>query len=171
MKSVAVLTFVHWANPSFWYLIWIDAILEEPPLVTTRNAALGPGALFSGLLYTDKIYGILHCRLFNFQDKKRWATATIIRIRSILKFYCCLWYLNALIETIKQQDGWKTQDGTRTKKCHARPGMHRLTRPIFVILPSWVSQPSCCIRSLMWTRWSWEGAKERFPQVGVRRHG
>ena len=130
MKSVAVLTFVHWANPSFWYLIWIDAILEEPPLVTTRNAALGPGALFSGLLYTDKIYGILHCQLFNFQDKKRWATATIIRIRSILKFYCCLWHLNALIETIKQQDGWKTQDGTRTKKCHARPGMHRPTRPI-----------------------------------------
>ena len=28
---------------------------------------------------------------------------------------------------LKQQDGWKTQDGGMTKKCRARPGTHSLT--------------------------------------------
>ena len=50
---------------------------------------------------------------------------------------------------LTQQDGWKTQDDRMTKKCCASPGMHSLARHFFVILPSWVFQPSFCVRSLL----------------------
>ena len=54
---------------------------------------------------------------------------------------------------LRQQDGWKTQDGRMTKKCRTRPEMHCLVRHFFVILPSWVFQPSCCVMSLIDHRW------------------
>ena len=50
---------------------------------------------------------------------------------------------------LTQQQSWKTQDGRMTKKCRARPEMHSLVQHFFVILPSWVFQPSCCLRSLI----------------------
>ena len=48
-----------------------------------------------------------------------------------------------------QQDGWNTRDGRMTKKCHERLGMHSLAPHFFVILPSGVYQPSCCVSSQM----------------------
>jgi len=33
-----------------------------------------------------------------------------------------------------------------SKKCRARPGIHPLARNFFVILSSWVLQPSCCVK-------------------------
>ena len=50
---------------------------------------------------------------------------------------------------VRQQDGGKTEDGRMTKKCRARPGIHSLARHFFVILPSSVFPPSCCVRSLI----------------------
>ena len=50
---------------------------------------------------------------------------------------------------ITQQDGWKTRDGRMTKKSGARLCIPNLTRHLFVILPSWVFQPSCCISSVL----------------------
>ena len=54
----------------------------------------------------------------------------------------------SVIRDLTQKDGWKTQGGRMTKKCRARPGMHSLARHFFVILPSCVFQPPCCVRSL-----------------------
>ena len=56
---------------------------------------------------------------------------------------------NSLNRELTQQNGWKTQDGRMTKKCGARLCIPGLTRHVFVILPSWVFQPSCCVSSLM----------------------
>ena len=50
---------------------------------------------------------------------------------------------------LTQQDGWKTQDCRLTKKCGARLCIPNLTRHLFVILPSWVFQPSCCVSFLI----------------------
>ena len=58
----------------------------------------------------------------------------------------------SVIRDLTQKDGWKTQDGRMTKKCRARPGMHSLALHFFVILPSCVFQPSCCVKSLTATR-------------------
>ena len=44
---------------------------------------------------------------------------------------------------LTQQDGWKTQEGGMTKKCRARLCIPNLTRHFFIVLPSWVFQPSC----------------------------
>ena len=55
---------------------------------------------------------------------------------------------------LTQQDGWKAEDGRITKKCHARPGMHNVAQHFFVILPSWVFQSFCCVRSLKSVRLS-----------------
>ena len=52
-----------------------------------------------------------------------------------------------------QQNGWKTQVGRMTKKCRVRLGMHSLAPHFFVILPSWVFQPSSCVS---YTYWNWE---------------
>ena len=51
---------------------------------------------------------------------------------------------------LPQQDGWKAQDGRMTKKYHAR--LCILARHFFVILPSGVFQPSCCVSSLLLER-------------------
>ena len=50
---------------------------------------------------------------------------------------------------LTQQDGWNTQDGVMMKKCRARLCIPGLARDFFVILLSWVFQPSCGVRSLM----------------------
>ena len=58
------------------------------------------------------------------------------------------------VRELMQQDGWKAQEGRMTKNSRSRPGMHSLGRHFFIILPSWVIQPSCCVRSLfsVWRR-------------------
>ena len=38
------------------------------------------------------------------------------------------------IRDLMQQDGWKTQDSSATKKCRARPEMYSLARNFFVIV-------------------------------------
>ena len=50
---------------------------------------------------------------------------------------------------LTQQDGLNTKDGRMMKKCRVRLGMHSLALLFFVILPSWVFQPSCCVSSLL----------------------
>ena len=50
------------------------------------------------------------------------------------------------------QDGWNTQDGRMKKKCRERLEMHSLALHFFLILPSGVFQPSCCVSSLMWSK-------------------
>ena len=52
-----------------------------------------------------------------------------------------------LLESLRV--GWETQDGRVTTKCRVTMGMQSLARDFFVILPSWVFQPSCCVRSLL----------------------
>ena len=53
------------------------------------------------------------------------------------------------ITDLTQEDGWKTKNGKITKKYRARPGMHSHARYFIVMPPSWVFQPSCCVRSLL----------------------
>ena len=48
---------------------------------------------------------------------------------------------------LTQQDGWNSQEGRTTKKSCARLRMPHF----FVILPSCVFQPSCCVSSLVTT--------------------
>ena len=62
---------------------------------------------------------------------------------NILEGSCCV------SSELTQQDGWKTQDGRMAKKCRARLCIPDLTRHVFVILPFWVFQPSCCVSSLL----------------------
>ena len=57
--------------------------------------------------------------------------------------------LQTPIRELTHQDGWKTQDGRMTKKYGARLCIPTLTRHFFVIMPSWVFQPSCCVSSLI----------------------
>ena len=70
-----------------------------------------------------------------------WTFQPSCCIRSLLK--------SCYNRELTQQDGWKTQDGRMTKKCRVRLGMHGLAPQFFVILLSWVFQPSCCVSSLI----------------------
>ena len=72
--------------------------------------------------------------------------------RELTQHFCTLWYsfsgydrIMRAIRELTQQDGWNTQDGTMTKRCRIRLGMYSLAPHFFVILPSWVFQPSCCV--------------------------
>ena len=72
------------------------------------------------------------------------------------------WKLSSQINRdLTQQQRWKTQDGRMTKKCRARPGMHSLVQHFFVILPSRVFQPSCCLRSLIMKKIGRASCRER----------
>ena len=67
--------------------------------------------------------------------------------RSVLDTYCNNdYWSNAAIRELTQQDGWMT------KKCGPRLRIPNLTQHLFVILPSWVFQPSCCVSSLLLER-------------------
>ena len=65
--------------------------------------------------------------------------------RLSLKFHAH--YAGRVNRQLTQQDRWKTQDGRKTKKCRVRLCIPNLTRHFFVILPSRVLQPSCCVKS------------------------
>ena len=49
------------------------------------------------------------------------------------------------IRELTQQDSWRTKDDRMTKKCGARLCMPNFMRHFFVILLSWVFQPSCWV--------------------------
>jgi len=48
-----------------------------------------------------------------------------------------------------QQGSWKTQDGRMATKCWVRFGIHSLPWYFFLILPSWIFQPSSYVSSLI----------------------
>ena len=75
-----------------------------------------------------------------------WATIWHTGTLYLPNCYRNSWWVN---RELTQQGGWKTQDGRMTKKCGARLCIPGLARHFFVILPSWVFQPSCSVSSLM----------------------
>ena len=58
------------------------------------------------------------------------------------------------IKELTQQDVWKTQDSRKMKMCGARLCIPNLTWHFFVILPSWVFQPSrfCLSSQLLYSQ-------------------
>ena len=73
------------------------------------------------------------------------------------------------------------QDGRLTTKGRERLGMHSLAPQFFVILPSWVFQPTCCVSSLIYVLrwrpqkrpfsnshgWTWTSMKWRLTQANL----
>ena len=58
---------------------------------------------------------------------------------------------NPVIGALRNRTAVRLRTAEWWKKCRARPGMHSLAPHFFVILPSWVLQPSCCVSSLIGT--------------------
>ena len=67
--------------------------------------------------------------------------------------FICSSCRSCLKETLHNRTVGRFRTAEWRKNCRARPGMHSLAGQFFVILPSWVFQLSCCVRSLKkWRR-------------------